>query len=480
LDINKTLNARRKRRQAKHSMKQTPALLALAFAMALAPQAQAQLLPSAGAGQSSEMNDPNRPLDKIVAVVEEDVILQSELDAAVHSVQQQYASNPQQLPPENVLRRQVLERLVLTRLQVQRAQDQGIKVADSDVDQAINNVAQQNKMTVDQLRGAVAQDGFSYAGFRQQISEQITAQRLHESVVRDSVNVTDSEVNNLLASPTYKAGEVHLAHIQISVPSGGGASDIAAAQAKAEAAENAIKGGMDFNAAAIRYSDAQDALEGGDLGFRRMDEVPPAFADAIINMKPGDVSPALRGPTGFHILKLVEQRAPQKQMVTEYHARQILIKPSEIVTMAQAEAKADTIYQRVTAKKEDFAAVAKTDSKDETTANNGGDMGWFAPQAWGQAIASQITQLKDNEVSKPFQTDAGWIVLQRLGTRDADRTDQMARDQARQAIGNRKAEQAYDDYLRELRSTSYVEIVDPALKDIDANGNAVAPPKTNS
>jgi len=208
--------------------------------------------------------------------------------------------------------------------------------------------------------------------------------------------------------------------------------------------------------------------------------VPPAFADAIATMKPGDVSPALRGPTGFHILKLVEQRAPQKQMVTEYHARQILIKPSEIVTMAQAEAKADAIYQRLTAKKEDFAAVAKTDSKDETTANNGGDMGWFAQQAWGQAIATQITTLKDNEISKPFQTDAGWIVLQRLGSRDADRTDQMARDQARQAIGNRKADQAYDDYLRELRSTSYVEIVDPALKDIDANGNAIAPPKTNS
>lgn len=440
-------------------MKQTSALLVLALACAMAPQAQAQLLTPAAAG---------KPLDKIVAVVEEDVILQSELDSAVRAVQQQYASNPGQLPPEDILRKQVLERIILTKLQVQRAQDQGIHVSDADIDGAINNVAQQNKMTPEQLRAAVQQDGTSYASFRAQISEQITAQRLHESVVHDSVNVTDSEVNNLLASPNYKAGEVHLAHIQISIPSGASAADIQTAAAKAEAAEAAIKGGLDFNAAAIRFSDAQDALNGGDLGFRRMDEVPPAFADAVVNMKPGDVSPALRGPTGFHILKLVEQRAPQKQVVTEYHARQILIKPSELVTPAQAEQKAQAVYQRVTAKKEDFATVAKADSKDETTANVGGDMGWFPQQAWGGAIGTAIVALKDNEISQPIQTDAGWIVIQRLGSRDADRTDQMQRDQARQAIGTRKADQAFEDYLRELRSTSYVEIVDPSLKDANA------------
>jgi peptidyl-prolyl cis-trans isomerase SurA len=454
--------------EGRSSMKHPIALLLLAAAAAATPLAHAQLLPQAQAPQAQD--DANRPLDRVVAVVEDDVILQSELDEAVRSVQQQYASNPGQLPPLDVLRRQVLDRLVLMRLQVQRAADQGIRVSDADVDQAVAAVAQQNKMSPDQLRAAVEQDGSSFAAFRQQLSDQITAQRLHDSVVHDSVTVTDSEINNLLNSPTYKAGEVHLAHIQISVPSGGTAEDIQAAQKKAEQAIDAIKGGMDFNAAAIRFSDASDALEGGDLGWRRMDEVPPAFADQVATMKPGDVSPALRGPTGFHIIKLVEQRQPSRQVITEYHARQILIKPSELLTLDQAHQKAQDLYNRIVNKHEDFAKLAKENSNDDTTANAGGDMGWFAQDAWGQTIATQLGQLKDGQVSEPFQSEAGWHILQLEGQRQSDRTADIQRDQARQAIGNRKAEEAYDDYLRELRSSSYVNILDPALRnDNDQN-----------
>jgi len=203
--------------------------------------------------------------------------------------------------------------------------------------------------------------------------------------------------------------------------------------------------------------------------------VPPAFADAVTGLKPGDNTAALRGPTGFHILKLVETRQAGRQIVTEYHARQILIKPSEIVTPEQAEKKAQDIYTRVVDKKEDFAKIAKEDSKDNTTANNGGDMGWFAADAWGQAIATQIAALKDNEVSHPIQTDAGWIVLQRLGTRQSDLTDQLQRDQARQAIGNRKADAAYESYLREQRSSAYVNILVPELKDPDDKQASAAP-----
>lgn len=445
-------------------MKQPLALFLLAVATAAVVPAHAQLLPQAASGK--------QPLDRIVAVVDDGVILQSELNEAVRSVQQQYASQPGQLPPMDVLQRQVLDRLVLMKLQVQRANDQGIRVSDADVDQAVGAVAQQNKMSPEQLRAAVEQEGSSFAAFRQQLSEQLIAQRLHESVVHDSVNVTDSEINNLLASPTYKAGEIHLAHIQISVPSGGNATDIQSAQKKAEEAINAIHGGMDFNAAAIRFSDAQDALEGGDLGWRRMDEVPPAFADAVSGMKVGDVSPALRGPTGFHILKLVDQRAPSRQVVPEFHARQILIKPSEIVSPEQARQKAQDLYNRIVNKHEDFAKLAKDESKDNTTANNGGDMGWFPQQAWGTVISQQITQLKDNEVSQPFQSEAGWHILQRLGERQSDLTDQIERDQARQAIGNRKAEQAYEDYLREMRSSAYVNILVPELRDPEQPGKS--------
>jgi peptidyl-prolyl cis-trans isomerase SurA len=442
-------------------------IASLLFALAIVLPVHAQLLtPAAPASEQ---------LDRTVAVVNGDIILQSELNDAVTSVQQQYAGHAEQLPPMNVLQQQVLNRLVLMRLQIQKAQDQGIHVSDADVDQAIQGVAQQNKLSPEQLRVEVERSGTSFASFRQQLADQITVQRLHQSVVQDSVSITDSEIDNLLSSPTYKAGEVHLAHIQISIPSGADAAAIQASQAKAEQALAAIKGGMDFNAAAIRYSDAPNALDGGDLGWRRMDEIPPAFADTVASMKPGQVSPALRGPTGFHILKLVDQRQSSRKIVTELHARQILIKPSELVTPAQAEQKAQDLYHRIVDKHEDFATLAKENSKDDTTANIGGDMGWFAPQAWGQSIAAQLAQLKDNEVSKPFQSAAGWHILQRLGERQSDQTVQIERDQARQAIGTRKSEQVYDDYLRDLRSDAYIDILVPELRDADDQAAASSP-----
>ncbi|HEV2539394.1 MAG TPA: peptidylprolyl isomerase [Frateuria sp.] len=450
-------------------MKHPSALLLLALVAATALPAQAQLLPQSQAGATAS---GTQPLDRIVAVVDENVILQSELDDAVRSVKQQYASSPGQLPPDDVLDRQVLDRLILMKLQVAKADDQGIRVSSADIDQAVSAVAQQNHMSPEQLQQAVEQSGQGFAAFRSQLADQLVVQRLHDSVVRDQVNITDSEINNLLASPAYKAGEVHLAHIQISIPAGGGAADIQAAQAKAQQALDAIKGGMDFHAAAIRYSDAQDALEGGDLGWRKVDEIPPAFADTIAGMKPGQVSAALRGPTGFHILKLIDQRAPGRQVVTEYHARQILIRPTELVTAEQAHQKAQDLYNRIVDKHEDFAKLAKENSKDPTTANAGGDMGWFQRDQWGSTVAQQLAQLKDGEVSQPFQSEAGWHIIQLEGTRKSDVTEESERNQARQAIGNRKAEQAYEDFLRQLRSDAYIDILVPALKDPDARANS--------
>ncbi|HKT30406.1 peptidylprolyl isomerase [Dyella sp.] len=448
-------------------MKQIFAMFLLTIVMAIPSLAQAQLL------APQPQDSTNGPIDRIVAVVEDEVILQSELNDAVAAIQQQYANQPGQLPPIDVLRRQVLDRLVLMKLQLQRADDQGIRVSDSDVDQAVQAVAEQNKMTADQLRAAVEQSGMSYAAYRQQLHDQLVVQKLHENVVRSSVSVTDSEINNLLNSPNYKAGEVHLAHIQISIPGGASAADIQAAQTKAEQALAAIKGGMAFKAAAIRFSDAPDALDGGDLGWRRLDEVPSAFVDTISGLKAGQVSGILHGPTGFHILQLIDQRAPSKQMVTEFHARQILIRPSELLSETQAQQKAQDLYNRIVNKHEDFTKLAKDNSNDDTTANAGGDMGWFQQGDWGTLIGQKLADMKDGEIAPPFQSEAGWHILQRLGTRNSDMTSEIARNQARQAIGNRKADQAYEDFLRDLRSSSYVKILVPELEEpASDNGKA--------
>lgn len=442
-------------------MKQTFAFALLAsMAVATTQVAHAQLL--GGVSAPATVQDDHL-VDRIVAVVEDEVILQSELDAAIANVRQ--STPAERLPPEDVLARQVLNRLILMRLQIQKANEQGIQLANADVDQAVQAVAQQNNLTTDQLRTAVEQHGQSFRAFQQQMADQLMIQRLHESIMHDQVTVTDSEVDNLLHSPSYKAGEVHLAHIQISVPSGGTASDIQAAAAKAAEAEAAIKSGTDFAAVAARYSDAQDALQGGDLGWRRLDAIPQLFTDTVSSMNEGQVTAALRTPAGFQILKLLGVRKQEQQLVTEYHSREILIRPTELLSEAQAQQKAEDLYNKIVNQHGDFAALAKADSNDDTSANLGGDMGWFPLDGWGPAVAGQLKQLQDEEVSKPFQTDAGWIILQRLGSRQVDQTNQLARSQARQEIGSRKSEEAYDNFLRQLRSGSYVKILVPALQD---------------
>jgi peptidyl-prolyl cis-trans isomerase SurA len=396
------------------------------------------------------------PLDRIVAIAEEDVILQSELDRAVANVLAQYRNNPQQLPPRNVLEQQVLQRLIIMRLQVQRAQGTGIRVADADIDQAMARVAENNKMDIRSLRASLEHDGMNYDDFRKSLREQLLVQRLQQRVVQNQANVSDSEVQILLASNSLKAGEVHMQHILLGVPDGADAAQIQAVHEKADNVKKQIDGGMDFTAAAIRFSSAQDALQGGDLGWRRFDEVPEAFANLVDGMSKGQVSQVVRGPSGFHIVKLVDTRATGKQVVTEYHARHILVKITELVSSEEAQKTIADIRHRIVDGSEDFAKLAKQHSEDAPTANSGGDLGWFPVDQYGTRVSEVVSTIKDNDVSQPFQTDAGWHILQRLGTRQQDRTDDMQREQAREVLRNRKSEEEYENFLRQMRSESYV------------------------
>lgn len=396
-------------------------------------------------------------LDGIAAVVDEDVILRSELDRAVQNIMAQYASQPGQLPPRDVLERQVLDRLVLMRLQLARATDTGIRISDAELSQAIDSVASRNRMTQDQLRQRLAADGIGYEEFRNSLREEMLIERLRQRYVQSRVQVSETEVDQLLAQRAIGGPEVRLANIVVALPDGATPEQVATAQRKIEGIRDVInRGELEFSAAAIRYSDAQNALDGGDIGWRGYDAIPPAFVGLIQAMKPGEVSQPIRGPNGYQLIQLVETREAGQQTLTEYNARGLMVRVTPTVPVEVARQKIQALRDRIAAG-EDFATVARAESEDSISRASGGDMGWFAINAWGTAIGNQIQSLADGELSQPFQSEAGWHVVRRIATRTQDVTETNRRNQAREIIGQRKAEEEFERFLRQLRSEAYVE-----------------------
>jgi peptidyl-prolyl cis-trans isomerase SurA len=416
------------------------------------------LLAPAVSGDAAAQTLASEPLDRIVAVVNEDVVLQSELDRQVSAVTTQYANNPQQLPPRDVLERQLLSRLIMQKLQVARADSTGVKLSDAEIDQSLVAIARQNNMEVSQLRGTIEGQGMNYDQFRRNVAEQVIVQRLRQRVAQSNVQVSDAEIDSLIANGNLNAGQLHLGYILVNVPDGATPGEIDEAQAKAQEAKQQIEGGMDFTAAAIRYSNAENALQGGDLGWRSRNELPPPLVEAADKLQEGGVSDPMRGPNGFHLIKLIGKRdAAGAQLVTEYEASHILIKSSELVSEEQAQQKIDAIRQRVEAG-EDFAKVAKESSNDEATAALGGNLGWFSGAEFGPRIGEVVATLKTGEVSQPFKTDAGWHILKLVDMRSTDKSGQMQREEARNILFQRKAEDEYESFLRQLRSEAYVEV----------------------
>jgi peptidyl-prolyl cis-trans isomerase SurA len=398
------------------------------------------------------------PIDRPVAIVDEDVVLRSELDNAIANIKQQYTGErANQLPPDDVLEKQVLERLILNRLQIARAESNGIRVTDQDLDNAISRIAQGNNLSVDQLRAQVTQTQ-TWEEFRRSIREEILIQQLRQSFAQGRISVSEAEVDAALASQANNT-QFHLANLLVAVPDGATPEQIATAQTKIDGIKAMIdKGEMDFTAAAVRYSEAQNALEGGDLGFRGLDEIPPTFANMIRQMEPGQVMGPVRGPSGFQLVKLIETKdatgdAPR---VIEFHARHILARVDDKHPDNAARQRIDTIAARL-AGGADFETVAKAESEDETTRAQGGDLGWFASDRYGTTFGSQVAALADNGVSKPFRTDAGYHIVQRVGMRQGE-ADQSRRTQMREAIGRRKLEDEYARFLREMRGEAFVEM----------------------
>ena len=403
-----------------------------------------------------------QPVERIAAVVNEDVILRSELQRAVDNVRVQYAGRENQLPPADILERQVLERLVLLRLQVARATDAGISATEQEVEGAIQGIAQQNNMSMAQLRTRVEADGMSYAGFRANLRDEIMTQKLRQSFAQGRINVSEAEVDAAMATAAAAgAQQFQLAHILVATPESPTPEQIATAQRKIDGVKGLIeRGEMTFAAAAVRYSDSPNALEGGDLGWRGSNEIPPAFAASIKTMQPGQMLGPLRGPSGFQLLQLVDTRtqAPGSgEQVTQFSGRQILVQVDEDTDDAAAQAKAQTLAARL-AGGATFAEVAADASDDAATRRRGGDLGWFGADTYGTAFGMQVAALSDGEVSAPFRTDAGWVIVQRTGSRQVAAADQNLRAQVRETIGRRKLEEEWNRWLREMRGEAYVDV----------------------
>jgi peptidyl-prolyl cis-trans isomerase SurA len=397
-------------------------------------------------------------IDGIVAVIDDNVVLRSELDRAVNNVLAQFGNTGQPLPPRDVLEKQVLDRLVMMKLQVARANDSGLRVSDAEIQQAVAGIASQNRMTLDQLRQRLAQDGIAFDEFQANLRDEMLIQRLRQRFIQSRIQVSEGEVDQLLATRDVGGKEVRLATIQISLPEGATPAQIRDAGIKiAEIKAMIERGEIDFRSAAVRYSQASNALEGGEIGWRTYEAIPAAFVSIIRALQPGQITDPVRGPQGFQIVQVIETREAQPQTVTQYNAQDIMVRTSDVVSVEQARQKIQALRDRIAAG-EDFGKVAKEASDDTLTRAKGGDMGWFTLDQWGGAVAQQIQALSDGEISPIFQSDVGFHLIKRIGKREQDVTEENRRNQARQIIGERKGEEEYERFLRQLRSEAFVEL----------------------
>lgn len=396
-------------------------------------------------------------VDSIVAVVDEDVILRSELERAVNNVKAQYAKQAGQLPPESILEKQVLERLIIQRLQVNRARDIGIRVSDAELNQTVQSIASSNKMTVEQFQKRLQEEGLEYNDYRNNVRDELLQQRLRQSYVQSRVQVSENEVDQAVSGLQSAGPEVLLANLLVAMPESPTAEQVATAKRKIDGIRDLIsKGQMTFKAAAIRYSDAQNALDGGEIGWRTVDSIPPQFTALISGMKPGDVSQPVRGPSGYQLIQVVDVRDPKNNVVDEYRAQAILIDPTAVGGNEVARQRAEELHERI-AKGEDMGKLAKEFSSKDLNADTGGVLDWFTQNQWGAQVGSQIVLLKDGEVSPVIQTEAGYLIIRRIAKRTQDANADNKRRQARETIGQRKAEEEYDRFLRQLRSEAFVE-----------------------
>lgn len=399
------------------------------------------------------------PLDRIVAVVNDSVITSTELTDRVQLVKSQLARQNTSLPPEKVLERQVLERMVVEELQMQLAAQTGVIVDDIELNNALREIARRNDMNLIEFRQTIEKDGYDFNRLREDVRIDMTTARLRERQINNRVTITDQEVTSLLERDRQLGDrdvEYLLGHILVALPEAASPAQIQEARAKIERIAADLAGGADFAQTAIAESDGQQALAGGDLGWRNVGQVPRLFVDTVVKMAVNEVSAPIRSPSGFHLVKLVDRRGEAKQYVSQTRVRHILIAPTAVISPTEARLRIERLHDRI-ANGEDFAALAQANSVDTRSASKGGELGWVGPGDLVPPFEKAMDALPVGGLSEPVQTQFGWHLINVLERRQQDVTEEAQRNQARMALFRRKVEEETQLWIQRLRDEAYVD-----------------------
>jgi len=408
--------------------------------------------------QTRELATSGVLLDRVAAVVNDGIVLKSELDSQLAMITQRLQQARTELPPQNVLQQQVLERLVLQEVQWQRAERLGVKVSDEMLNDALKDVALRNGITLDRLPEILASQGISYAAYRNSMRKEMTIQLLRERDVLSHIIVTPRELDQYIAKQGASQNqEYDVSHILLSLPQAAEPAQIESVTERARDIAARAKSGENFAQLAVTYSNGQTALDGGALGWRKGTQLPSFIAETVTKLQPGDVSEPIRTPSGFHIVRLNDKRGANEQvMVNQVHARHILVRPNDLRDDAAVQKKLNDLRARILAG-EDFATLAQTNSEDPGSASEGGDLGWTGPGTFVPAFEKAINDTPENEISEPFRTQYGWHIVQVLGRRVHDNTEETRRHNAFAALRASKADEETELWLRRLRDEAFIE-----------------------
>ncbi|MCP3674870.1 MAG: molecular chaperone SurA [Gammaproteobacteria bacterium] len=403
-------------------------------------------------------------LDKVIVLVEDDVILDSELKRKTKQVTQQLLANKAELPSDEALKKQILERLIIDQIQLQMANRAGIRVSDEELNAALVRISEGNQATIAQMKEQLEADGMNFTLFREDIRKEILISRVRQGSVSRKIFISEQEVDDILVLMEGQGSsniQYHLRHLMVAIPETSGPDEIDKARAKVASITQRFKDGTDFTQLVIEESDGSDALNGGDLGWRNIEQLPTLFAGSVTNLETGQLSEPIRSANGMHILKLEEKKGGfDKKMVDEVHIRHILIEISTVTSDAKAEAVLLQLRKDIVAGTTSFDEQAKVTSEDLSTASQGGDLGWAPPQAFQSMYgAGTLEKLKDGEMSMPFKGAGGWFIVERMASRTTDQTKEMKRMKARQILQSRKFDEEQESWLQEIREQAYVKFL---------------------